>query len=418
MLIFFALCILSLIVLIKAKTTSTLRENALLFFYGIFVTSFQLSRLAGALLYQRKAQQDFIKPNYEPYVSVVVPCKNEEGAIEKTVLMCAGADYPLEKLELIFINDGSTDNTYKVLLNVKKKLRPEFAQRLTIINFEKNRGKRHAMAEGFRRAKGDIVVQLDSDSYIVPETFRELILPFADSEIGAVTAHAEPENAEKNFWTKMQAAYYFVSFRIMKAAECTFGLVLCCSGCSSSYRKSTVLPILDQWLGEKFLGLPVTWGDDRSLTSWVIRRGYKTTYVENAKAMTVVPENSKQLIKQQLRWKKSWIINSYLTSRFIFRADSFFAAAYFFPLAIITILTPFVAVSALIVSPLQGLWPLYYLIGLILINSLLVLYYRSLSPGNRFWPYFYAWTLFNTFFLSFLLFWAVIKIQDRGWGTR
>jgi hypothetical protein len=123
------------------------------------------------------------------------------------------------------------------------------------------------MAEGFRRARGEIIIQLDSDSYIVPGTFRKIIEPFRNSRVGAVCAHADPANPDENTLTRMQAAYYFFSFRLLKAAESTFLRVFCCSGCSSAYRRDIVLPILDQWLGEKFLGLPTTWGDDRALTN-------------------------------------------------------------------------------------------------------------------------------------------------------
>lgn len=351
---------------------------------------------------------------YEPKVSFVIPCKNEEAAIGKTIQKCFTADYPKDKLEVIVINDGSTDETLKVLREMQKQY-----PNLVVVNWETNRGKRHGMAEGFKMATGEIVVQLDSDSYIAPETFRELIKPFQNPEIGAVCAHADPENANHNWLTKMQAAYYFMSFRILKAAESTFTTVFCCSGCSSAYRRSIVLPILDQWLNEKFLGLLVTWGDDRALTNWVIKQNYKTIYTDEVQAYTICPNNFKQFLKQQVRWKKGWFVNSVFASKFILKKEPFVAISYFFPLIIVTLITPFMATRALIYNPIfQEIAPWYYIAGVFLVAFVMTTYYRYVSRRNKYWPYVFAWSTINMVFLSFILFYALATIQNRKWGTR
>jgi hyaluronan synthase len=217
----------------------------------------------------------------------------------------------------------------------------------------------------------------------------------------------------------MQTAYYFMSFQVLKAAESTFDTVFCCSGCCSAYRKSAVMPVLYSWLKERFLGKPVTWGDDRALTSWLIKRGEKTVYNRQALAYTVVPSTWRQLFKQQLRWKKSWIINAFFTSRFIWKKKPFMAFFYYFPLILISLLAPIMTFRALIYTPIShGILPLYHIIGIILITALIVIYCRFVDPKNKFWPYLFLWSFLNLFILSFMLIWAVIRIQDRGWGTR
>jgi hyaluronan synthase len=334
---------------------------------------------------------------------------------KKTITKCFEAQYPKEKLEVIVINDGSTDNTREVLFNLKETKFPE----LIIIDFKKNQGKRHGMAAGFERAQGEIIIQLDSDSYIVPETFREIIAPFQNPAVGAVCAHADPENADKNFLTKMQAAYYFLSFRILKAAESSFFTVFCCSGCSSAYRKSVVAPIMDIWLNEKFLGLPVTWGDDRALTNWVLKRGYKTMYTDLSTAYTICPETLKGLFKQQVRWKKGWFVNSINASKFIWKKEPFVAFTYFFPLIFVTLSTPFMAAKALVYNPIvKGIAPTYYIFGVFLVALLVTTFYRAVSRDNKYWKYVMAWSALNMVFLSFILFYALLSIQNRKWGTR
>ena len=415
--------ILIMAIWIKMRNVGEFSGNYVLIGYTLFLTGFQLMRLISALFYKKSldhvisdlsisAQNQF----YEPTVTFVVPCKNEENDIRTTISKCFEADYPSEKIEVIVINDGSTDRTGEILDKMKREEYPN----LKIIHWKKNRGKREGMNAGFRNAQGEIIIQLDSDSYIVPDTFRKLIEPFKNPEIGAVCAHADPANADFNWMSKMQAAYYFMAFRILKAAESTFNIVFCCSGCSSAYRKSVVMPVLDPWLKESFLGKPVTWGDDRALTSYVIKAGYKTIYTDLAKAVTIVPTTFRQLIKQQTRWKKSWIINALFTGKFIWRTDPFIAFFYYYPLIIISILTPIMAARALFYTPVfvNSSSLMFYLFGGFVVTSLLVVFCKFVFREFKHWPYLFLWSAFNIFILSFILFYAGATIQNRSWGTR
>lgn len=412
-----------ILILLKSKTATDFQLEPYLFSYAIFVTTFELSRIISSMLYENSfaslvsekySSENLYSKNYEPTVAFIIPCKNEERDIGDAVIQSYQIDYPRDKIEVIVINDGSTDRTMLILRELQK-----FYPSLKVIDWPKNQGKRWAMAAGFETAHSEIVVQLDSDSHIDPKTFQELISPFRNSKVAAVCAHGEAKNADKNIITRMQAAYYFMSFKILKAAESTFDTVFCCSGCCSAYRRSTVMPILYNWLSESFLGLPVTWGDDRALTSWLLKSGEKTVFSGRALAYTVVPENWKQLLKQQLRWKKSWIINFFFTSRFIFKKQPFVAFFYYLPLIFISFLTPIMTFRALIYIPItKGIMPLYHIAGILIVTAIMVIYYRYLDKKNKYWPYLFLWSLFNLFVLSFVIVWAAIRIQDRGWGTR
>lgn len=428
-----SLLFLFFIILMKSRSTAEFNVEPMLFVYTIFVTVFQLSRLVAAMFYKKSFKGTVLQgavasealgseylnhgsfpATYEPAVTFIIPCKNEERVIAATVENCFRAQYPGEKLEVIVINDGSTDSTAAVLETLKSKF-----SALTIVHWKENRGKKHAMAEGFRRAKGEILIQLDSDSFIEPRTFKNLVKPFQNPRIGAVSAHTDPLNADKNFLTRMQSAYYFASFRILKAAESSFLTVLCCSGCASAYRKSAVLPLLEEWLEEKFLGRPVPWGDDRSLTTRVLKAGYRTVYSNEVQAYTIVPDTLKQLVKQQIRWKKSWFVNALFTGKFIWKTQPFVAFTYFFPLVAVSFLSPFMAGRALFYLPFaSGALPLYHVAGVVLLAAIFAAYYKMVSPKNKYWIYLFPWSVFNLFFLSFLTVYAVIRIQDRGWGTR
>jgi len=412
-----------LLILLKSKTATDFRLEPYLFSYAIFVTTFELSRIISSMLYENSfsslvsekySSENLYSKNYEPTVAFIIPCKNEERDIGDAVIQSYQIDYPRDKIEVIVINDGSTDRTMLILKELQK-----FYPTLKVIDWPKNQGKRWAMAAGFETAHSEIVVQLDSDSHIDPKTFRELIAPFRNSKVAAVCAHGEAKNADKNILTRMQAAYYFMSFKILKAAESTFDTVFCCSGCCSAYRRSAVMPVLYNWLSESFLGLPVTWGDDRALTSWLIKAGEKTVFSGRARAYTVVPEKWKQLLTQQLRWKKSWIINFFFTVRFIFKKQPFVALFYYLPLILVSFLTPIMTFRALIYAPVtKGIMPFYHIAGIMIVTAIMVIYYRYLDKKNKYWPYLFLWSLFNLFVLSFVIVWAAVKIQDRGWGTR
>lgn len=432
-LILIGLIFLFFIVLIKSAGTVSFGIEPLLYIYTIFVTTFQMSRLVAAMFYESAYRGSVLAKNnrgngeitglsaasgkissFEPFVTFVIPCKNEEKVIAETIANCFRVDYPKEKIEVIAINDGSTDKTGEIMKSMEEK-----HKNLTVIDWKENQGKKHAMAAGFRLAKGEIVIQLDSDSFIDRATFRKIVEPFQNPEVGAVSVHTDPKNADRNFLTKMQAAYYFMSFRILKAAESTFLTVFCCSGCASAYRKSIVLPVLDEWLEETFLGRPVTWGDDRALTSRILKQGYRTIYSNKVKAETIVPETLRQLVKQQIRWKKSWLVNAIYNVKFIWRIQPFVAFSYFFPLIGITYLSPVMAGRALFYLPIfKGVFPVYHVVGILLLAALFVAYYRFVAPENKYWIYYFPWAIFNLFFLSFFTIYALLRINDRRWGTR
>jgi hyaluronan synthase len=419
----FGLLILFLIVLFKSKVTVEFLTEPYLFSYSVFVTVFILSRIVSAMFYENSLISLFKEADvvgfwgqdlYEPSVTFVIPCKNEEKDIADTIRQCFLVDYPKNKMEIIVINDGSTDGTLQVLNGLVFEY-----PGLKIIDWVENQGKRKAMAAGFNAAQGELIIQLDSDSFLEPATFRELIAPFRHPRVGAVCASGEAKNADNNIFTRMQAAYYFMSFRILKAAESTYDTVFCCSGCCSAYRKRAVLPVLDAWLNEKFLGSPVTWGDDRALTSWLLKTGWKTVFNYRARAFTIVPDTLKKLLVQQLRWKKSWIVNFFFTIKFILKVQPFVAAFYYFPLVVISFLAPFMTFRALVWMPVfRGIFPFYHLAGIFLVTALIMLYYYFLDRKNRFFPYLFLWSFFNIFVLSFMLVFAALRIQDRTWGTR
>ncbi|MES2215821.1 MAG: glycosyltransferase family 2 protein, partial [Patescibacteria group bacterium] len=238
--------------------------------YGIFFTIY--STLIGVYILSRFLLAYFHRsepfdPSYEPTVTFVVPAKNEGGNIAETLRKFSEVNYPLLKVEVVAVNDGSTDNTFEQMLLAKKECESRGIKRVEVVNWEVNRGKREGMAEGVKRAHNEIIIFIDSDSFIHPECVKHLVKYFNNPKIGAVSGHTDVYNRNTNMLTKMQALRYYVAFHVYKAAESIFGSVTCCPGCCSAYRKSYVDPVIDNWLKQEFLGVTCTCGDDRSLTN-------------------------------------------------------------------------------------------------------------------------------------------------------
>jgi hyaluronan synthase len=248
-----------------------------------------------------------------PSVSVVIPAFNEGAMVEKAIESSALSDYPQEKLEILCVDDGSTDDTWEYVQRAAAR-HPGLVQ---TFRHSRNRGKRHALATGFDRARGEILVTMDSDSVIARDGLRHLVSPFADPRVGATTAKVRVYNKHQNFLTRMLAVRYIMAFEFFRASTSVFRTVMCCSGVLSAYRHSVVSRFQERWLEQEFLGQVCTYGDDRALTNFVLREGYDTVYQRTAEVQTLAPATLTKLARMLTRWHKSFIRESLIFSTFM-----------------------------------------------------------------------------------------------------
>ena len=407
-LFFFAIYV---ILMLKLITFHSLYDHIFFGFYSILITSYILSRFL--LSYFKRSV--LVDESYTPSISFVVPAKNEEDNIAETIRRFGLVDYPQEKIEVILIDDGSTDGTLAQMRLAADEIRTKVAS-AEVIHFPINKGKRHGMAEGAKRATNDIVIFVDSDSFIEPDAVRHLTKYFADPEIGAVSAHTDVFNSETNLLTRMQTIRYYISFKVYKAAESVFGTVTCCPGCCSAYRRSYMMEFVEEWLHQRFLGSECTFGDDRSLTNFMIRK-YRAVYSEQAKAFTVVPDTFKVYMRQQQRWKKSWIRETFIAASFMWKKNPI-AAFSFYAYMFLAFISPIVFFRALVVYPIiEHQWPVVYLLGLFLMLLIHGIFYR-IQTGRKQWILAICNFWFNTVILMWQLPWAAVTLKDSRWGTR
>ena len=223
--------------------------------------------------------------------------------VEKSIASVAAAHYPHDRLEILVVDDGSKDDTWHYI----EQAAARFPGLVTALRHERNQGKRAALATGFRRARGAVLVTIDSDSVIERNALLAIAGPFRDARVGAVAGKVAAYNRNGGFIARMLHVRYILSFDFMRSAQSTFGTVYCCPGALSGYRASVVREVLDAWLNQRFLGAPCTFGEDRALTNWILASGYDTIYQSNAVVHTLVPETYVRLAKMYLRWERSYV---------------------------------------------------------------------------------------------------------------
>lgn len=364
--------------------------------------------------------------SYQRLVSIVIPSKNDPVMIRKATLSCLASSY--SQIEVILVNDGSTDQTGEVMDSLRK----EYPRQVKVVHLSCNVGKRKATREGIvsGRANGDIIILVDSDCEVDNKAIEKLVRVFDNPEVGAVSGLGRGYNVNENILTKMQDTWYDGQFSIMKGMESAFGTVTCCPGILSAYRKEAITPCLDAWANDKFLGSEFTFGDDRHLTSYVLGgnkhylgnnyKVWKTVYCESAIVYTVMPPKLKKFIRQQIRWKKSWFRVFFFNVPFYYKDRNLFAAAFYYLQMIWSFVSPVVAIRSLVYLPLQGHFfdALVYVSGLTFVGLLFAAEFKMRNPdsGNM-WAYRLLWSWMG-FFLSSLEYYSLLTIRDKSWLTR
>ncbi len=417
-LMFFVL-LLSVIVLYKLTYYANIEGVDFWAIYSLFAGLFLISRLLFAFLHDGihlqlfQEETDGRKNFVFPSVSIVIAAKNEEKSIFKTIDTCLSSDYP-SNLECIVIDDGSDDKT---LSEMNRAVERFGNGKVVVKSFGENRGKREAMAEGVLLAKNDIIVFVDSDTFLERDALKKLIRPFSNPKIGAISGNTCVANREENILTKMQSIRYAISYDIFKSSESFYGVVTCCPGCFSAYRKEAISPILDQWRNQMFLGTKSTFGDDRSLTNYVLKN-WKVIYTEHAKAKTLVPDKYEKFLKQQLRWKKSWIREGFVSASFMWRKHPIAALSFYVNL-ILPLLGPLVVgwVLYMTIFHFNIFFLLVFLTGIISMGLLFGIFLH-LTRGEKYWLYMPLFSIFYTFVMIWQMPYAMITLKKTHWGTR
>ncbi len=362
------------------------------------------------------------KTGYRPTVSVIMSCFNEGEDVYHTLVSLANVNYPKEKLEIIAIDDCSTDKSFEWMQKAAK----EYTNIKAIRNKE-NAGKHRNVLAGVAMSSGEVILCTDSDLIYDENVLVELVESFHEDSIGAVGGVVGIKNPDDNFVTQWQTMVYHYGFNLWKMPETKLKTVFCISGCLFAVKRKVFEEIKDKIDSRNWFGLEIKGGEDRYMTHQVLMAGYGTIVNPKARCYTTAPSKLKQLFMQQLRWKRSglmmffWAITKPLIHTRRFSVPSL-GLLLLPPILSLTVLV--VYISALFTGS----------IGLMLVDKFLftIMIFTCVSffsvvilnkydkkqkfAGVLFLPALMFWyVVIDQFFLPLL---ALLTFDEKGWSSR
>lgn len=258
-------------------------------FIAIFFESFVLVTLLSAPA--RAARARCVRGTL-PTVAVIVPCFNEEHTVAETCESLLALQYPKEKLEIILVNDGSTDGTASALAR--------FAEHPQVrIITKENGGKHTALNAGMAVTEAEFIGCLDADSFVEPDALAEIIPTFADREVAATTG-AMSVHKPGNLLQHMQNAEYIFGITYRHAISSLNGLYVT-PGPFSFYRHSILKELGDFRHGHQT--------EDMEMALRIQRAGYRIENAPRARVYTKSPSTVARLVKQRTRWTTGFLRN-------------------------------------------------------------------------------------------------------------
>ncbi|MFJ1702724.1 bifunctional polysaccharide deacetylase/glycosyltransferase family 2 protein [Kitasatospora sp. NPDC088346] len=214
--------------------------------------------------------------------TVLVPAYNEQECIANTLRSLIDSEHPIE---VIVIDDGSTDDTVRIVEELD-------LPGVRVIS-QPNSGKATALNTGIAHATHDLIVMMDGDTVFEPSTVRELVQPFADPGVGAVAGNAKVGNRDSliGAWQHIE---YVMGFNLDRRMYDELRCMPTVPGAVGAYRREAL---------EQAGGMSEdTLAEDTDLTMALHINGWQVVYAENARAWTEAPGSMAQLWSQRYRW--------------------------------------------------------------------------------------------------------------------
>jgi biofilm PGA synthesis N-glycosyltransferase PgaC len=263
---------------------------AIFLVYGIaIIPGFMNAFLAISLILDKRPPHPALA--VYPPISILIAAYNEETSIEETFISIDQQHYP-GQLQVIVINDGSTDNTSLVIQRVRDRY-----PWLTFVDLKKNGGKAHALNIGFKEVLHNLVVTVDADSFLYRGALTNIVERYlADPpNTRAVAGKILVRNSRQNWITRCQEWDYFHGIAAIKRVQSLFQGTLVAQGAFSVYDRAALTEVG---------GWPECVGEDIVLTWALLKAGYRVGHCEDACLFTNAPSTIKQLVRQRQRWAR------------------------------------------------------------------------------------------------------------------
>jgi poly-beta-1,6-N-acetyl-D-glucosamine synthase len=252
--------------------------------------------VASLLLDRRPARRRLV---IHPGVTILIAAYQEEAAIADTLRTIAGETYP-GQIEVLVLNDGSTDRTARVAAAAIERLAFPPNAEVQLLDFPANRGKAAVLNDGLSRAKHELIVTIDGDSRLNPDALTAIVerLMSDPDSTQAVAGAVLVRNSRENLLTRAQEWDYFLGIAAVKRMQSLYQGTLVAQGAFSIYRKAALIEVG---------GWPETVGEDIVLSWALLSRGYRIGYAEDAIVWTNAPAQLRQFARQRQRWARGLI---------------------------------------------------------------------------------------------------------------
>jgi poly-beta-1,6-N-acetyl-D-glucosamine synthase len=259
-----------------------------------WVPGFMNAFLIATLLLDRKPRRKEIA-EYPP-LTVLVAAYNEAQGISDTLVSLARQDYP-GTLEVLILNDGSTDDTAAIVRRLLGKLPVPANARFRLLDFGINRGKAIALNDGLRAAAHELIVTLDGDCWLRANGLSRIVARLLSDPEGttAIAGAVMVRNSRVNLLTRAQEWDYFHGIAAVKRMQAMYHGTLVAQGAFSLYRRDALLEVG---------GWPDCVGEDIVVSWALLERGHRIGYAADAFAFTNVPERVRQFALQRKRWSR------------------------------------------------------------------------------------------------------------------
>lgn len=341
-------------------------------------------------------------------LSIVVPVYNEDPDLLKKAYKSWLDNDPEEIIAVI-------DYSNKDLIEIWKGFQKDFPGAKLIVT--KKQGKRPALADGFRIAKGDIIAFVDSDTVWSPDIKKLLIGPFSDPLLGGLVTRQDvldTDTFSRKMFKIQLTSRYAVEYPFLAAAG---NAILCLSGRTAVYRREAIKDGMEGLENETFMGQKMISGDDKSLTNYIHAHGWHSTFLRDVRVYTTGNPKFWGLVKQQVRWARNGLRSDVkvLTSAWVWKNHKVLA---------IHMLDKFVQPLTLLLSPIYFLVSLY--LGLWQ-GALIIAIWWLVSRAIKIYPHLkenpldiFILPLYIpvTFLMAIVKIYAFFTIDKEGWITR
>jgi GT2 family glycosyltransferase len=221
--------------------------------------------------------------------------RNELPVVESALRSLDRIDYPAERIELVFVDDGSSDGT-DVLFARWVENRPRRRAVTIPRNGRQAGGKSSALAAGVAASPDtDLIAIIDADFEVVPDALARLVAGFSDPEVGAVSGYLQPRNATYSIVARYAALESWLHQLVTSAAK---------------DRLRLDPPTLGMWMVRRDVleavgGFPsCLTGEDVQVAAAIARRGFRTRFISSVVASNAVATTLAEYWWQHLRWAR------------------------------------------------------------------------------------------------------------------